>query len=70
MARARAPAAAKRPANIWEALDLVAEAVDQDPDELAAYLLREMLRCEVDEDLRDLAEMAHRETSRQVLELL
>jgi len=46
------------PANIWEALDLVAEAIDQDPDELAAYCIREMLRCEADEDLLDLEEIA------------
>jgi len=42
----------------------------QDPDELAGYCLREMLRCEAEEDLRDLAEMTHRETRRQVLGLL
>jgi len=40
----------------------VAKAVDQDPDELAGYCLREMLILEDDEDLRDLAEIAHRET--------
>jgi len=61
---ATSPAATNR-----EALDLVAEAVDQDPDELAAYCLRKMLRCEADEDLRDLAEMTLSSTS-QVQELL